>query len=121
MAVIYSIIPLGNGLTIQIYDHSSVYFGDFHKIRLEIICVPENEKSDDPKDCAKKCIYRQFIEKMGISSNDLERTKADILNNFKKNSLPYFQNEAFPDKLITFNSKKSRKKPCIVKAVSDNA
>lgn len=98
------VIKLINGLTVTIYDHTKVYFGDYHHVRVKIICFIDDVIADssqlnfdsiDPR----KIAYTRTLEKMGVPSIEIDMVINDLLKDFKVNSLPYLSSPDFPRKL----------------------
>jgi hypothetical protein len=99
-------LKLSNGLTVSIYDQTKVYFGDYHHVRIIIVCsfngTADNSVFCSPDDIELRSIsYRRTLEKMGVQSKDIESVKKSLLNDFHKNSLPYISSQEFPKKMIT--------------------
>lgn len=98
------VIKLSNGLTVAIYDHTKVYFGDYHHVRVKIICLIEgviadsNQSNLDSID-PRKISYTRTLEKMGVPSIEIEKVIKDLLNDFEVNSLPYISSPDFPRKI----------------------
>jgi len=44
-------LKLPNGLTVTIYDHTKVYFGDYYHVRLNIVCSFEDSAIDSLPCC----------------------------------------------------------------------
>lgn len=102
-------ISLENGLTVSFYQHIHRYFGDYHRIKVEIICeVPVLEEYfTSPEEFAEavaslgsKAIYRRNLELMGVSSAEVERSVANVIDNFSSHSLSYLSSRLFPRKLV---------------------
>ncbi len=119
MKKILDVIVLENGVEIHVYDVSKRYYGDFHKVKLEVVCeVQIREEYFDYTgefEAARgvlgdRVVHRRIIEKMGIPTADLETVKDEILRNFKDHSLSYFSIATFPKKLIMCEMRKSTKR-----------
>jgi hypothetical protein len=112
-------IPLANGLTVFILDHTRRYYGDFYVVKIEIFCeVPLREDFFAGKDDfiqARKLIgdkaeYRRFVEQMGVPSTGIERAREQFIENFENHSLPYFSTEHFPQKLVLSHYTKAKQR-----------
>ncbi len=102
-------ISLANGLTVCFYHHTHRYFGDYHRIRVEIICeVPVTEEYfETAAECAEAravlggpVVFRRNLEMMGIPGAEVERCLDNTIENFTKNSLSYLLSPSFPRKLV---------------------
>lgn len=98
-------LKLSNGLTVSIYDQTKVYFGDYHHVRVNIVCSFV-DIADDLKLCCPDNIelrsisYKRTLEKMGVPSEDVECVTKALLNDFHLNALPYISSEEFPKKML---------------------
>ena len=97
-------LNLSNGLTVSIYDYTKVYFGDYHHVRLRIVCCLDsavNWKQSCSEEIDFRSInYTRTVDKMGVPSEDLESVIKTLLNDFDNNSLPYISSADFPKKMI---------------------
>jgi hypothetical protein len=102
-------ISLENGLTVSFYHHTHRYFGDYHRIKVEIICeVPLLEEyftslaefADARASLGGKAIFRRNLELMGVSSAELEQSLERVIANFSSHSLSYLASPLFPRKLV---------------------
>ena len=102
-------LPLPNGLTVFFFDHTSRYFGDFHRVKMEIVCkVPvfavyfeDRRAFDDARSLlSDEVVYKQSVEQMGVPSTEIERVLQRLMTNFIEHSLPYFASAQFPRKMV---------------------
>jgi hypothetical protein len=96
---------LSNGLTVSIYDGTKVYFGDYHHVRVRIICSLDDPAVDslsfDSDDItATPVLYTRTLEKMGVPSAEVESVIKALLKDFELNSEPYISLPDFPKKII---------------------
>lgn len=111
-------LKLHNGLIITIYDHSKVYFGDYHHVRVNIVCSFDDSAINSLSCCPdeidlRSILYTRTLERMGVPSKDVESVTDSLLKDFRLNSLPYISSQEFPKKLIhneVDNTKRSNKK-----------
>ena len=109
-------LSLSNGLTVSIYDHTKVYFGDYHHVRIKIVCALDGAAVDWKQYCPENIdlqslAYTRTLGKMGVSSADIESVTKTLLNDFDHNSLPYISSADFPIKMI--NNQLSCKKSSV--------
>jgi len=96
---------LANGLKVSIYDLTRVYFGDYHHVKLKIICSLDHDATDWQQHCPesvdlRSISYSRILEKMGVSSEEIDSVRKSLLGDFTRNSLPYIASADFPGKLI---------------------
>lgn len=112
-------ISLKNGLTVSFYHDTHRYFGDYHRIKVEIICeVPllENYFSS-PEEFAEasaflgsKAVFRRKLELMGVSSAEVEQSLESVIANFSSHSQSYLSSSLFPRKLVLAELSGARRK-----------
>ncbi len=104
---------LDNGLVVEFYDASNRYFGDYHRVRVEVICRLELRAEHfagvaDPAgdyERARKALGREFtfarsLEKMGVAGADVEKTRQGLIQGFVDSTFPYLQNQGFVPRLV---------------------
>ena len=111
-------IFLDNGLTVSFYNHTHRYFGDYHRVRVKIICeVPILEKyfadyseySQAKGKLGNNVIFRRDTELMGIPSGELEKTLENVVENFTDHVLSYLSSPQFPRKFVLLKLSESGK------------
>ena len=112
-------ILLDNGLSVFFYNHTHRYFGDYHRVRVKIICeVPllkeyfadQTEYAEARANLGSKVIFRRDTELMGIPSGDLKKSLEKVIENFTDHSLSYLSSLKFPQKFVLSELSGSRKK-----------
>jgi hypothetical protein len=102
-------IPLANGLTVQFFDSTRRYFGDYHQVRVKISCeVPlTSELFADPlaHQAALKLLgasvsYLKEVEQQGVATMDTSEAVEKVIRQFVDNSLGYFNSELFPKRFV---------------------
>ncbi len=102
-------IPLANGLTVCFYHHTHRYFGDYHRIRVEVVCeVPvRDEYFATAEEYARArailggaAVFRRSTETMGIPTAEIERCLGSTIENFARHSLSYLSSASFPQRLV---------------------
>jgi len=90
-----------------------VYFGDYHRVRLEIICRPTNlTKLNRVLDSADPVPeFKRVVEKMGVPSTEVAMVRESLVRDFLNNSLKYLSAPDFPAKLV----ESAARKPKVVK------
>ena len=97
---IYRQMSLDNGLEIIIRDLTRVYFGDYHLVRLEIICRSSSGGVETITSSAAAPVeFRRIVERMGVPSAEIETVRDVLIQDFLNNSLAYLNAADFPAKL----------------------
>jgi hypothetical protein len=101
----YAEISLSGNHCVRIYDHSSVYFGDYFRVRLEVRCeiqLPVKPENSGNGNCQppEVAVYSRFLERMAVPSAEVEDVRLALIAEFRRNSLPYLVAPDFPEKLI---------------------
>jgi len=106
---------LPNGLSVSIYHHSHRYFGDYFRIRVEIICRIPLRTEFFTEDGAlaqaimmlgNEVVYTCIKEQMGVPSANLEKALEKLVASFSDNSLPYISSPQFPGNAVRAELKK---------------
>lgn len=107
---LYRQLLLDNGLEILVRDMSRVYFGDYHRVRLEITCrltdVTHLNAIVDFADSFPE--FRRIVEKMGVPSAEVEAARETLVQDFLDNSLKYLSAADFPAKLAESAARKPK-------------
>lgn len=100
-------LKLANGLTVNMYDQTKVYFGDYYRVKVTVICAFEDLADATglsfPDNNLRAVSYTRTLEKMGVPAGDVERAIRTLLDDFYLNSLPYISSQEFPQQLINNN------------------
>jgi hypothetical protein len=104
---IYRQMVLDNGLEIVITDQSRVYFGDYHLVRLEIICRAGGDAA--AAIAGPGAELRRVVERMGVPSAAVEAARESLVNDFLSTSLTYMSAPDFPAKLASTTLKQAKK------------
>jgi hypothetical protein len=105
---IYRQLVLENGLEIVFTDHSRVYFGDYHLVRLEIVC-----RAGEPAATAAAGHggeFRRVVERMGVPSAAVDATRESLVQDFLSTSRAYLNAPDFPAKLAAATLRQQPKK-----------
>ena len=107
----YELIISGNSI-VRFYDHSSIYFGDYHHVRLVAKCefelpgcqeaTPGSIAIEEPR--LNPAAYTRTLERMAVPSAAVEDAKRTLIEDFKKNTLPYISSPDFPSKMASRNT-----------------
>ncbi len=103
----YRIIILDNGLSVNLYDHSNRYYGDFHRVCIEVkIDIPvqlENLPAELSSGAAKLSTPLRFersLERMGVAGTELQAVKTKLVADFLATSSIYLDKPDFAQQLL---------------------
>lgn len=104
---------LANGMKVDFVDFSNRYYGDFHRVRIEVCCsftltpalLAEVAESDSERENVRNILgenytHTRVLEKMGVPSDALEETKRSLIDSFAGSALSYMAQPSFPRQLI---------------------
>jgi hypothetical protein len=112
-------IPLDNNLKVCFHNHNHRYFGDYHRVKVEITCeVPIMEEyfatraecEEAINSLGSSALFKRSVEQMGVSTDELEPCLERIIENFIGHSLSYLASKEFPRKLIQKELAKTTRK-----------
>jgi len=100
-------IELNNGLRLELRDFSNRYFGDYHRIKIEIRCdIPLRGEffagnDDDPQLQQARRLYgeslrfERSLERMGVPGAEVEKVRDELIENFIGSSAEYLERPEF--------------------------
>lgn len=104
---------LSNGLTVEFFDGTNRYFGDYHRVFIEAryripLTADAFADSVDPAAAlqgaravlGEEVVFTRTLEKMGVSGDEVERTRHSLIDNFLRSALLYLQNPSFSRRFI---------------------
>ena len=104
---------LANGMKVEFIDLSNRYYGDFHRVRIDVCCsftltpaiLAEVAESEAERENVRKILgenytHTRVLEKMGVPGDALEETKHNLIDSFAGNALSYMAQPSFPLRLI---------------------
>jgi len=114
---------LANGLVLEFHDVSNRYFGDYHRLHIEMQCRMALDKSFTPLVSLSgeiidqaRCLFGDFLEirreltRMGVCGAELDRTRSRMIEDFMSTSGSYMSREEFPIRLVQRRLEQARKK-----------
>ncbi|PLX84740.1 MAG: hypothetical protein C0617_06865 [Desulfuromonas sp.] len=124
MQTLISSKRLANGLVVEFHDASNRYYGDFHRVCIEVRCrIPLAEiprevlqaAGADPEGglavLGEVATFSRTLEKMGVAGPDLEKTRDELVEAFSKNTFPYLETARFLSGMVARKLAGSRKSP----------
>jgi len=105
-------IELNNGLRLELRDYSNRYFGDYHRIKIEIRCeIPLRGEffagnDDDPQLQEARRLYgeslcfERSLERMGVPGAEVEKVRNELIENFLGSSADYLERPEFVSRYV---------------------
>jgi hypothetical protein len=103
------VFPLPNGLSVSVYGNTRRYFGDYFRVKVEIVCriplLAEYFADSEAYAAARAMlgndvVYSRAEEQMGVPSGGIEKALDRLVENFIEHSLPYVSSAQFPGKVV---------------------
>jgi len=103
----YRVVPLSNGLELELHDHSNRYFGDYHRIRIEIRCTIPLAPRFFAGDAQHPDLLRaqslfgdaltftRALERMGVAGDDVEKVREALVHDFLESTARYLEHPEF--------------------------
>lgn len=104
---------LENGACVEFIDRSNRYYGDYHRVRVEVRCalalVPElfASFSDPAAECERvklilgpEVVYANALEKMGVAGAEVESVVRSLIQGFVTTTLIYLNHPEFAARLV---------------------
>ena len=111
---------LANGLQVLFVDESNRYFGDYHRVCIQITLVyaldelPVANGDDEAfRDNAIASLGHELkvvkrLERMGVSGAAVEKARQSMVEAFMENASPYLNRPEYPRSLVDAELKKRR-------------
>jgi hypothetical protein len=104
---------LDNGLIVEVQDLTHRYYGDYHKVILEVtLRVPligglfsDQNHPGEALEKARRILGEQArsvhrLERMGVPSDLVETIRSRLWESYHRSSFGYFQRSDYPAKLV---------------------
>lgn len=111
---------LANGLKVLFADESNRYFGDYHRVCLQVtLLYPLAELPVDNEDdevfrgramatLGKELKIIKKLERMGVPSAEVETVRQSLIDSFLESSADYLGRPEYPRSLVAAELKKRR-------------
>ena len=120
---------LANGVTLQFFDQSNRYFGDYHRVKIVVsgtIVVDGRYfplTNGTTLETAIKCLGESFtversLEAMGVPSSAVESKRNGLIETFVETTMPYMARSDFPIKSIQAELTKRKPAPRSIRTLS---
>jgi len=119
---------LANGLNIQIFNLTRRYYGDYHRVVLEVCCqmevipeqMPETVEFVEVRSLlGEKVVHRRTLERMGVPTAAVDSAIDELIAQFTEHSLAYLASSSYPRKLILTELRRVRRKPAMKLSAQD--
>lgn len=119
MAACIDTFFLVNGLEFTVFDRTRPYYGDYHRVLLEVVCdvplhrdffVSDDDFIDGRHLLGESVRYCRILEKMAVPFSDLQAVRDDLLARFRSQAECYLALATFPVKLVRSECEKARKR-----------
>jgi hypothetical protein len=90
MSDLFKRAVLDNGLTVEFSDETIRYYGDYHRVQIDVFIVFTDGRRE----------LFQRPERMGVSSDQLDSVKTQVMSSFRQDTLRYMAAESFPEKFL---------------------
>jgi hypothetical protein len=97
---------LANGMDVEFVDLSNRYFGDYHRVCVEvrIIVKPAYGAAIDLQQVKR-------LERMGVASGDVETVRSQLAEDFWRHAGPYLGHPDYPERLAAESAKAGGTQP----------
>ncbi len=87
-------IELQRDLVLEFLDQTNRYFGDYHRVQLEVFATVESA-------AGKLCLrYHRPLRKMGVASAAVNRERDALIEQFLATTAPYMRQGDFVRRLL---------------------
>jgi len=85
---------LANGISVDFFDRSNRYFGDYHRVRIEThISVPRPDQGEP-------LIKVRILERMGVPGAEVAAVRLQLCDDFWSHASGYLGRPDYPDRLL---------------------
>ncbi|PLX95296.1 MAG: hypothetical protein C0621_04005 [Desulfuromonas sp.] len=111
-------VELENGLILTFSDASNRYFGDYHRINLELVCslalerataLPSELIAAARKSCGDEVTLCRNLERMGVAGADVESVREQMIDDFLESNQSYFSEATFPERFVMQQIERQKK------------
>jgi len=96
---LFTTIDLANGVRVMFTDCTNRYYGDYHRVSIEINLSFAAENYQN--------IYKfQTLERMGVSGDDVVAVQTHLVDSFRSGTMVYMTRDGFADKFLMVHKKR---------------
>lgn len=100
-------IKLKNGIVVDFVDRSNRYYGDFHRVKIDVVAKFPVDKSHLPEElheiadcCGGEATFQRSLEQMGVKTAEVEAVAQALVANFIDTAGSYFEKRNFVESLL---------------------
>ncbi len=98
---------LKNGIVVDFVDRSNRYYGDFHRVKIDVVAkfpvdttlLPE-ELQEIATGCNGEATYQRSLEQMGVKTAEVGTVTQALIDNFIATVGSYLEKENFVELLL---------------------
>lgn len=88
-------VEVGDDLVLEFWDHSNRYFGDYHRVLIEVDALIQGA------DRTVRLRYQRPLRRMGVCSVATVRTAEILIEQFLMTAVPYMAQVGFAQKILS--------------------
>jgi hypothetical protein len=107
MNKLFDKIELANGVLVELFTQGNRYFGDYHRLQINVIVtIPLDIDSlpTDLKNAGGKrtnyITYERTLERMGVATNQVDSVTKSMIDDFIKTTGCYLEKKEFAEYLL---------------------
>jgi len=107
MADLITTVELKNGIVVEFYDRSNRYYGDFHRVKIDVVAKLPVDATQVPDELYAlagvsegEVTYERSLEQMGVKGADIEKVTVSLIDNFIKTAGCYLVKDNFVESLL---------------------
>ena len=101
-------LSLANGLQLIVADRTVRYFGDYHRVRLDVRIDCDLAQADMPADLLTRArgtfgptaVFERRLERMGVAGSQVENVREELLHAFLEHTRTYLEHPDFCRRLV---------------------
>ena len=101
---------LANGLDVAFVDFSNRYYGDYHRVCVEVRIAAQGADGSANADVTVPQQVRH-LERMGVAGADVEAVRRQLVDDFWRHAGPYLGHPDFPARLAAKVAKAGAAQP----------
>ncbi|WP_020675933.1 hypothetical protein [Geopsychrobacter electrodiphilus] len=96
-------VEINKSLTLEFYDLSNRYFGDYYRVLIEIEALPASPCG------VLRLRYQRPLKKMGVAGAEVELQKERLIDQFLQTTAQYMGQPGFVQQLLVAMSKSDQR------------